>query len=99
MITITSGNVPAIVYQSDESGRLEVYVRSFPEAAAKQQISTGGGEFPVWSRDGDEVFYLDGDKMMAVDVFPDDMRLGKPRLFFEMRTRSVTMMWPTTAGS
>ena len=73
-----------IVYESDESGRLEVYVRSFPEAAAKQQISTGGGEFPVWSRDGDEIFYLDGDKMMAVDVLPDDMRLGKPRLLFEI---------------
>ena len=72
-----------LAYDSDESGRPEVYVRSFPEVAAKQQISTGGG-FAVWSRDGTEIFYQSGDKVMAVDVHPADMRLGKPRLLFEL---------------
>jgi serine/threonine-protein kinase len=47
-----------IAYQSSESGRGEVYVRPFPTAASKWQVSTDGGLRPVWSRDGRELFYL-----------------------------------------
>ena len=58
-----------IAYQSNESGRWEVYVRGFPESDRKWLISSGGGVMPVWRRDGREVFYvsLDG-KMNAVAV-------------------------------
>jgi hypothetical protein len=47
-----------VAYQSDESGRPEVYVDAFPEARNKVPISTGGGGFPEWSLDGRELFYL-----------------------------------------
>jgi len=56
-------------YASEESGRPEVYVQSFPEPGQKRQISTNGGELPLWRHDGHELFYgsLDG-KLMAVAV-------------------------------
>ena len=60
-----------LVYQSDESGRVEVFVSSFPDVQArKEKISgAGGGVSPVWSHDGGEVFYRRGDGvMMAVSV-------------------------------
>jgi len=46
-----------LAYQSDESGRMEVFVRQFPGPGGKWQISTGGGGFPVWSRDGRELLF------------------------------------------
>jgi serine/threonine-protein kinase len=50
-----------LAYASDESGINEVYVRPFPDAAAgRWQVSNGGGTEPRWSRDGREIFYLDG---------------------------------------
>jgi serine/threonine-protein kinase len=57
-----------LAYQSDESGRHEVFVRPFPNVdAARRQISTDGGTRPAWSRNGDELFYLDGnDRLTAV---------------------------------
>jgi Tol biopolymer transport system component/tRNA A-37 threonylcarbamoyl transferase component Bud32 len=58
-----------IVYESDESGRKEIYVQSFPASGAKWQISVSGGSQPRWRRDGKELFFLGGDrKVTAVDV-------------------------------
>ena len=57
-----------VAYSSDESGRVEVYVRSFPEPGGKIQISLDGGTEPVWSRDGRELFYRNADRMMAASV-------------------------------
>ncbi len=58
-----------VVYQSDESGSNEIYVRPFPTGNGKWQISTSGGEFPVWSRDGKEIFYhQSGGITMTVSV-------------------------------
>jgi eukaryotic-like serine/threonine-protein kinase len=58
-----------LAYQSDESGRPEVYVVSYPGGAGKWQISTSGGIEPCWSRDGRELFYLGGDaRMMSVPI-------------------------------
>ncbi len=49
-----------LAYNSDESGRREVYVRPFPEVnGSRRQISQGGGTRPVWARDGRELLYLD----------------------------------------
>ena len=47
-----------ITYVSDETGRNEVYVASFPQLGGKWQISTNGGSGPRWSRDGKELFYI-----------------------------------------
>ena len=57
-----------LAYSCDESGRREVYVQAFPDLGAKRQVSTDGGDEPVWSRDGKELFYRHGDDMMAVAV-------------------------------
>jgi Periplasmic component of the Tol biopolymer transport system len=59
-----------IAYVSDETGRAEVFVRSFPvTTAGKWQISTGGGDSPQWRRDGKELCYFSADKkLMSVDV-------------------------------
>jgi serine/threonine-protein kinase len=57
-----------LAYESDESGRLEIYARPFPDVnAGRWQVSTGGGRMPVWSRDGRELFYvsMDGAMMMT----------------------------------
>jgi len=73
-----------LAYQSDEAGRWEVYVRPFPGPGGKSQISTEGGTEPVWSRDGRELFYRNGDKMIvaAVETKPG-FAAGKPKLLFE----------------
>ena len=57
-----------VAYCSDESGRFEVYVRPFPEGAGKWQVSTNGGTQPRWSRDGKELFYVEGSILMAVPL-------------------------------
>jgi serine/threonine-protein kinase len=73
-----------IAYVSNESGRYEVYVRSYPGPGGKSQVSTEGGIQPAWSRTGREIFYRNGDKMMAVAVATGPpMRLSKARLLFE----------------
>ena len=57
-----------LAYQSDESGRTEVYVRSFPGPGGEWQISSGGGRFPVWSRNRQELFYQsDDNRIMAAE--------------------------------
>lgn len=58
-----------VAYESDESGRLEVYVQAFPLTSEKDRISVGGGTSPAWRTDGTELFYLAADRnMMAVPV-------------------------------
>jgi eukaryotic-like serine/threonine-protein kinase len=60
-----------VAFVSDESGRPEVYVQSFPESGGRTQVSTAGGTQIRWSADGKEIFYvaLDG-RMMAVSIAP-----------------------------
>ena len=57
-----------MAYVSNESGRSEVYVRSYPGAGGRWQVSLNGGNEPVWSPAGGEIFYRDGDVMMAATV-------------------------------
>jgi len=57
-----------IAYSSDESGRYEVYAKSWPGPGTRVQISEAGGEQPVWSRDGRRLFYRSGQAMLAVDL-------------------------------
>jgi eukaryotic-like serine/threonine-protein kinase len=58
-----------VAYVSNESGKNEVYVRPFPLAPGKWQLSTGGGEQPRWRRDSKELFYLSADhKLMSVET-------------------------------
>ena len=60
-----------IAFESDESGRYEVYIATFPNAAVKTRVSTAGGSLPRWSRDGDELFFVAADRhLMSVPVSP-----------------------------
>ena len=76
-----------MAYQSNETGRAEVYVQSFPPTGDKWQISTTGGEEPYWRRDGKELFYIAGKRLMVVDVKTDGQVFhpGVPRPLFEVR--------------
>jgi serine/threonine-protein kinase len=57
-----------LAYCSNESGRPQVYVQAFPGPGPKVQVSNDGGTDPVWRRTGNELFYRNGDSMMAVLV-------------------------------
>jgi Tol biopolymer transport system component len=73
-----------LAYISDESGRYEIYVQPYPGPGGKWQISTEGGAEPMWSRNGRELFYRSGGKMMAVDIATQPgFTVGKPRMLFE----------------
>ncbi|MGH9254727.1 MAG: protein kinase domain-containing protein [Vicinamibacterales bacterium] len=48
-----------MAYQSTVSGRAEIYVERYPELGSRQQISTAGGQRPIWSRNGRELFFSD----------------------------------------
>jgi len=76
-----------IAYQSNESGRDEVYVRSFPSVdAGRWQLSSSGGTRPVWARNGRELFYLDGTlRLVAVPVQTGvTFASGNPTTLFEL---------------
>jgi serine/threonine-protein kinase len=76
-----------LAYVSNESGRQEVYVRLLTGSSGRQQVSNSGGTEPVWGRDGRELFYREGDKMMAVRLDASAARLqaGRPSALFEGR--------------
>jgi Tol biopolymer transport system component len=76
-----------MAYSSDESGRYEVYVRSFPGGGGLRQVSTGGGIGPLWRRDGKELFYHAADgKLMAASVKGGaSFEAGMPAPLFEFR--------------
>jgi eukaryotic-like serine/threonine-protein kinase len=75
-----------IAYMSAESGpnQMEVYVRPFPEVnKGKWQISSGGGESPLWSPNGRALFYRNGSAAMAVPVdTKETFSAGKPNMLF-----------------
>ena len=70
-----------MAYESNESGREEIYVRPFPDVGSgRWQVSTGGGRMPLWSRNGQELLYLTPDGvLMGVKVEPGPLwRSGTP---------------------
>lgn len=73
-----------MAYCSNESGHDEIYVCAFPKVdAGKWQISMGGGKDPRWSRDGRQLFYRNGDAVMAAAVETEPaFRPGKSKLLF-----------------
>ena len=73
-----------IAYVSNESGRNEIYAVSYPGGTDKKAISTDGGVNPRWSRDGKQLYYQTGDRLMAVDVALQPVfRVGNPRMVTE----------------
>ena len=76
-----------VAYESDVTGRHEIYVQSFPEAHGRTQISTAGGRFPQWGAGGRELFYVSPDnKLMVVSLKPgaDLVEPSAPRELFPL---------------
>jgi eukaryotic-like serine/threonine-protein kinase len=81
-----------LAYTSNESGTREVYVRPFPGPGGRWQVSTGGGNFPQWARDGRELLFETLDQhVMAVSYTAkgDSFAAGKPRVWSETRLRDT----------
>ena len=77
-----------VAYESNESGRNEIYVQAFPGPGGKWQVSTGGGIEPRWRRDGKELFYiaLDGKLMAApIQAAGQALEAGAPISLFQTR--------------
>ena len=73
-----------LAYASNESGNYEVYVRPFPGPGGQRQISTEGGRFPKWSRNGKELFYRAQDSKLMVVAYTasgDSFVAGRPQLW------------------
>ncbi len=80
-----------LAYISDESGRLEIYAQAFPGPGEKRTLSSEGGKQPVWSHDGREIFYRDGDRIMVVPLqIEPAFRPGTPRMLFAARSFAST---------
>lgn len=78
-----------VAYQSNESGRFEIYVQPFPGPGGKWQVSTAGGTDPRWRVDGKELFFLAPDaRLMAVPVRASNstFEAGSPAALFQTRT-------------
>ncbi|HEY4579631.1 MAG TPA: protein kinase [Candidatus Acidoferrales bacterium] len=81
-----------LAYVSDESGRPEIYVQPYPGPGGKWQISTDGGTEPMWNRNGRELFYRSGNKMMSVEVTTQPaFSAGRPRMLFERPYVSIPL--------
>ena len=87
-------------YSSEESGRWEVYVTSYPKAGRKWQISSMGGAYAFWSADGKEIVYHDLTGMLhavSVETRGDSLEIGESRPLFRVAgpNPSGSTFWPT----
>ena len=82
-----------LAYQSNESGRPEIYVRDMSAKGARRQVTTEGGEEPHWSRDGRELYYRNNNSFMSVPIETTAaFQSGKPvqlfRGIYDLRSNS-----------
>jgi Tol biopolymer transport system component len=87
---LISGKNDWLAYQSNQSGRSEIYLTRFPRPGAKYQVSQSGGAQPVWSRDGKLLFYLDGANRMTsvmIETTTDAVKIGTPKTLFSTGIR------------
>ena len=82
-----------VAYVSDETGRNEVYIASFPDPKRRLQVTSGGGTFPQWGHDGRELFYISGDGMLTVV----GLKTGAAGLDLDLS--SPQRLFPLAAGS
>jgi serine/threonine-protein kinase len=90
LVTVSDERAPMIspdgrwlAYESNESGRNEIYVQPFPGPGGRWQISTAGGDRPVWSRKASELFYRSSEGMMVASYTArgETFAANKPRLW------------------
>lgn len=76
-----------LAFTSDESGVTNVYVAPLAQPGLKRSVSTSGGRFPVWSRDGRELYYVSKGQLIAVPISVGDaIQLGTPTTLFDANT-------------
>jgi len=89
-----------VAYTSDESGREEVYLQRFPTTDEKWTISSGGGECPLWRKDGKEIFFLHDDKLMSAEVkLGSKVESSIPRELFNPAIRQSNLGYSYAATS
>jgi hypothetical protein len=99
-----SPNGKWLAFTSDESGKNEVYVQSFPEAGGRWMVSSdtvsGDANRPIWSHDGKELFYVRGGSIVAVPVTTEsDFTFGEPKPLFGVSVPSTrTYFAPSADG-
>jgi serine/threonine-protein kinase len=85
----------AIAYIANETGRNEIYVQPFPGPGQRLTITSEGANEPVWPPNGRELFYRNGDAMMAVEVSTSPtLKVGAPRLLFEKHYEPSLALYP-----
>jgi serine/threonine-protein kinase len=86
-----------IAYRSDDAGQMRLYVRPYPGPGGAQLVSLQGGEEPAWARDSRELFFRDGDRMMAVEVGDGEtFSSGTPKFLFEGYALGTTRNYDVT---
>ena len=91
-----------IAYTTDQSGKAEVWVASFPAGASRRQVSTRGGTLPQWGADGKEIVFISGDKQLMASPFrseKSDLReVGPPNALSRVETliELDPLVWPTS---
>ena len=80
-----------LAYESDSSGRKEAYITPYPTGGAQYQVSTSGGERPVWRHDGKEIYYREGLTIMAVEVNTkaSPVEFSSPKALFELASGNL----------
>jgi Tol biopolymer transport system component len=80
-----------LAYESDSSGRKEVYITPFPTGGAQYQVSTSGGERPVWRHDGKGIYYREGLRITAVEVNTkaSPVKFSGPKALFELASGNL----------
>jgi len=90
---------PWIAYESDESGRREIYIGRYPEPGGKQQVSSGGGILPFWRSDGSELFYTTLDGWLTatpVSSSGPNLTFGDPKRLFRY---DRWVFWPRVTST
>lgn len=83
-----------LAYEANETGRKEVYITRFPEKGAKWQISTDGGEEPLWSPDGRKLYYRYRKNVFVVNInIEPDFKASKPEILFSGKFRQNIFGW------
>jgi dipeptidyl aminopeptidase/acylaminoacyl peptidase len=87
-----------IAYVSYETGRAEVFVRTFPGGQGKTQVSFGGGTSPRWNPRGGEIFYVESHALMAAPVRTvPALAIDPPKRLFDLEERSPSLRQYDTA--
>jgi len=81
-----------LAFDSDETGQLEVYVQPFPGPGRRLRVSSAGGQMPVWSRSGRELYFWSGGRIVAVSMTAGtDLAIGAPRPLFAANLADGTL--------